>query len=193
MDHPLMGPYTVSNAKSAGIVRRTRDYDLTLCLLFNRPCGTKWIRSSFALVSRLGDGLFWYTLMLVLPLAFGSRAMWVSVHLFVMGLSGVAVYKLLKLCTARPRPYTVNAQIHPGTAPLDRYSFPSGHTLHAAAFTLVTIAYFPSMAWLLVPFSILVALSRMVLGLHYPSDVLAGAGIGCLMAIFSLQIIEVVG
>lgn len=193
MGNLLVVPYIVSNAKSAGILRRTQDYDLTLCLIFNRPCATKWIRSSFALVSRLGDGAFWYALMLVLPLAFGRQALWVSVHLFVVGLSGVAVYKLLKSRTARPRPYTVNAHIHLGTVPLDRYSFPSGHTLHAAAFTLITVSYFPNMAWLLVPFSILVALSRMVLGLHYPSDVLAGAGIGSLMAIFSVRIMDLVG
>lgn len=187
-----MESLTVSNVKSAEMLRRTRDYDLTLCLAFNKPCAKRWIRASLALVSRLGDGIFWYALMLVLPLAFGRQALWVSLHLFVLGLSGVAIYKLLKSRTARPRPYTVDAHIHPGVDPLDRYSFPSGHTLHAVAFTLVTVHYFPNMAWVLVPFSLLIALSRLVLGLHYPSDVLAGAGIGGLMAVVSLALTEIV-
>jgi undecaprenyl-diphosphatase len=49
--------------------------------------------------------------------------------------------------------------------------------LHAVTFTAIAIAYYPPMAFLLIPFTFLVALSRMVLGLHYPSDVLAGAAI----------------
>ena len=54
-------------------------------------------------------------------------------------------------------------------------SFPSGHTLHAASFTILALSSFPELGWLLVPFSSLVAVSRVVLGLHYPSDVAAGA------------------
>jgi undecaprenyl-diphosphatase len=42
-------------------------------------------------------------------------------------------------------------------APLDRCSSPSGDTLHAVAFTLVAVAYYPSMAWFAVPFTLLVA------------------------------------
>jgi len=57
-------------------------------------------------------------------------------------------------------------------------SFPSGHTLHAVCFTTVICGHIPASGWLLGPFAALVALSRPVLGLHYPSDVLAGAALG---------------
>ena len=56
------------------------------------------------------------------------------------------------------------------------------------AFTLVALAYWPWLASLLVPFTLLTAASRVVLGLHYPSDVLAGALIGAAVASASLAI-----
>jgi undecaprenyl-diphosphatase len=83
----------------------------------------------------------------------------------------------------------VNAAIRRGGEPLDEFSFPSGHTLHAVAFALVGLAYFPSLAPVVVPFTVLVALSRVVLGLHYPSDVLAGIVIGALIAGASLLLV----
>ena len=70
--------------------------------------------------------------------------------------------------------------------PLDQFSFPSGHTLHAVVFATVAIADYPQLAFLPIPFAFLVALSRMVAGLHYPSDVLAGAAIGAAIADISL-------
>ena len=66
--------------------------------------------------------------------------------------------------------------------PLDEFSFPSGHTFHALSFTIIACSYIPELCWVLIPFAILVALSRIILGLHYPSDVLAGAILGTLMA-----------
>jgi undecaprenyl-diphosphatase len=66
--------------------------------------------------------------------------------------------------------------------PLDRYSFPSGHTLHAVSFTWQAVAHFPQLAWILIPLALLIALSRVVLGLHYPTDVIAGAAVGALLA-----------
>ncbi len=69
---------------------------------------------------------------------------------------------------------------------LDQFSFPSGHTLHATVFSIVAVYYFPVLIWLVLPFSVMVALSRPILGLHYPSDVLAGALIGAALAAASI-------
>jgi undecaprenyl-diphosphatase len=98
------------------------------------------------------------------------------------------VYKLLKRGTLRPRPYQVQASIAQGASPLDTFSFPSGHTLHAVGFSVVALAYYPSLAALLVPFALLTAGSRVVLGLHYPSDVLAGAALGALIGAGSVAL-----
>jgi undecaprenyl-diphosphatase len=103
-------------------------------------------------------------------------------HMGLAGLSGTLVYKWIKGKASRPRPYEVHQDIWLSGTPLDRFSFPSGHTLHAVAFCLVALFYFPALAWLLVPFTLMVGMSRVILGLHYPSDVLAGAGIGGLIA-----------
>ena len=69
--------------------------------------------------------------------------------------------------------------------PLDRYSFPSGHTLHAVLFTAIAIHHVPALAIVLVPFALLVAALRVVLGLYYLIDVLAGAALGALIAAVS--------
>ncbi len=75
-------------------------------------------------------------------------------------------------------PFEVCPNIRLHVPPLDGYSFPSGHAVHAVAFTIVLSSFFPPLAVLLVPFTVLVALSRVVLGLHFPTDVAAGAVLG---------------
>lgn len=135
----------------------------------------------FAGASRLGDGIAWYALMLVLPLAGAEPGLETSVRMALSGLTCTLLYKLLKGATKRPRPYVTLQSLHMTVPPLDEYSFPSGHTMHAFVFTIVAVASFPQLAWVLVPFTALIALSRMVLGLHYLSDVIAGALIGSLV------------
>jgi undecaprenyl-diphosphatase len=76
----------------------------------------------------------------------------------------------------------VNPQVLAGASVLDHFSFPSGHTLHAIAFSLVACFYFPGLWIVLLPFTLLTAVSRVALGLHYPSDVIAGGALGALIA-----------
>jgi len=83
----------------------------------------------------------------------------------------------------------VHQQISLRSVPLDQFSFPSGHTLHAVIFSMVAIHYYPMLSVALIPFTILVGLSRPILGLHYPSDVLVGAFIGILISTLSFYII----
>jgi undecaprenyl-diphosphatase len=105
-----------------------------------------------------------------------------------VGVVCTGAYKMLKRGTVRPRPYQAMHSICAGAPVLDAFSFPSGHTLHAVAFTLVACWHYPALAAILVPFTLLTAASRVVLGLHYPSDVLAGAAIGSLVAAASFGI-----
>ena len=139
-------------------------------------------------MSRLGDGLLWYGLAAVLALAGGAAGRTAALQMLVVGGVGLALYKSLKHRLIRERPYITHEAIHVGTQALDRYSFPSGHTLHAVSFTIVAVAHFPVLAILLVPFAVLVAASRVILGLHYPTDVGAGAAIGAALAALVLRL-----
>jgi undecaprenyl-diphosphatase len=170
------------------VLERFAHWDLQLCLRVNRVCRRVSWRLLFRCVSVLGDGLFWYALMAALLVTGRDSAVPPVLHMMVVGLACTFGYKWLKARTLRPRPYQAHADIERFAAPLDRFSFPSGHTLHAVAFTLVALAYYPALAWLLWPFTLLVALSRVVLGLHYPSDVLVGAVLGAALALLSSQI-----
>lgn len=146
-------------------------------------------RAYFAAISRLGDGVFWYVLMAAMVVFDGFDGLRASAHLAAVGVVSLLLYKGLKRWTRRPRPFAADRHIRAWVAPLDEFSFPSGHTLHAVAFTLVALAYYPQLAWLLIPFTASVALSRVVLGLHYPSDVLAATGIGSVLALVSLWLV----
>jgi undecaprenyl-diphosphatase len=147
-----------------------------------------WEVGLLRLASRLGDGVFWYALMGALLGWHGLAALPAVLHMIVAGLTGTLLYKWLKGATERPRPYQACPSICCLTAPLDRFSFPSGHTLHAVVFSLVATAYYPALGWLVWPFTALVALSRLVLGLHYVSDVLVGAALGGSIAALTLAL-----
>jgi undecaprenyl-diphosphatase len=132
----------------------------------------------FAWVSRLGDGWVWFAVMALLPCVHGDGAVKVSLVMLVTGALATIVYKVIKHSTHRLRPCERSPGLVLTVAPLDRFSFPSGHTLHAVCFTVIATSVFPGWMWILVPFTVLVGLSRLVLGLHYLSDVLVGGCIG---------------
>jgi len=167
---------------------RLTEKELDWCLRFQQTVHQRRIVRLFAVVSRLGDGVFWYALMAALLVSEGWAAAPVVGKMLLAGAICLGLYKWLKARTTRPRPCTRHERIQPRVAPLDEYSFPSGHTLHAVCFTLLAVAHVPELAPLLVPFTLLVGASRIVLGLHYPSDVVAGAVIGAIVAGASLAV-----
>ena len=143
----------------------------------------------FAIISRLGDGVFWYLIMLLLPALYGRPGLVVALQMLLVGLVSLLIYKALKQLTVRQRPCEEFADIRRHAPMLDLYSFPSGHTMHAVGFTAVLLSHYPEIGIIVTPFALLIASSRLVLGLHYPSDVIVGALIGGSVAWGSLLLL----
>jgi undecaprenyl-diphosphatase len=177
-------------SRLAGAFERFDRAELRFCRYLNRSSSSAAVRDLFRVISWLGDGWIWYGVLLSLPGLYGAAGLRVAAHMVLTGAVGVLIYKLIKTRAVRERPYITHSAIQCVSAPLDRYSFPSGHTLHAVSFTLVLTSYLPEWAGPLAAFAMLIALSRVVLGLHYPTDVAAGALLGCALAMVSLTLGE---
>jgi undecaprenyl-diphosphatase len=164
------------------LLRQLNCIEAPICRAANQKGDVIKIRRFFRVISRLGDGVFWYVLMALLSVLYGKAGIMVAAQMLLVGLLSLLVYKSIKHLTVRERPCDFHSDIHPHGPRLDHYSFPSGHTMHAVGFTFVLFGHFPEIALLVSPFVILVAWSRLVLGLHYPSDVVVGALIGASIA-----------
>ena len=161
-------------------------FDPRLCRVASRWARRRGIHRFFGIVSHLGNGVSWYGLMVVLAAFGGTRGIVAALQMVGTGLVAWLLYRTLKLHTRRPRPFRAHPDVTARAVALDEYSFPSGHTLHAVSFTIVAVASFPFLAPPLIAFTVLVAMSRVVLGLHYPTDVLAGVLIGTALGAVSV-------
>jgi undecaprenyl-diphosphatase len=159
-----------------------------LCRKLNHGAAFPIPRRILQLASRLGDGIVWYALIAALPWIYGREALRPVMVMAATGMLGLLVYKVLKRAFVRERPFITHRAIDLAMPPLDRYSFPSGHTLHAVSFALQASMHFPQLAWGLIPLALTIAASRVVLGLHYPTDVLAGAVLGASLGALGLSL-----
>ena len=110
-----------------------------------------------------------------------------AVHgLVALALASAATNVVLKRASGRIRPPAglVPVAREPRRAPFSS-SFPSGHAAAAAAFATVVALELPWTAIPLAPLAAAVAASRVVIGVHYPSDVVAGAALGVALAAVS--------
>ena len=169
----------------ASLVQREHGW----CLRVNRWCAYRAVRLYFKAVSRLGDGVFWYAMMAALAIADGERGLHAAAHMAVVGGIAAILYRRMKGYYRRARPCHRDPAVRAWVAPLDEFSFPSGHTLHAVSFALVALAHYPGFAPWLIPFAASIAASRVFLGVHYPSDVLAATGIGAALAGLALWLV----
>ena len=179
----------MKTANLSALFARIDAAEVGLCRTLNRGCIHAPLRNTFRVASRLGDGVIWYAMLALLPLLYGRAAVRPVVIMAITGVVGVALNKALKKVCVRERPFITHSSISLAMPPLDRYSFPSGHTLHAVAFAWQAIAAFPELSWVLVPLASLIAASRVVLGLHYPTDGLADAALGAGLATTGLTFV----
>ena len=157
--------------------------DRKLMLRVNRWEAPHWIRRWMVLASKGGDGWLWSALGLILYFFGGAE----RTDALTAGFESVAVgqvtFFVLKRIIGRERPCTVEPHCWSLLLPPDRFSFPSGHTITAFAIALALGLFYPSLLVGLVFCAASVAASRIILGLHYLSDVLAGVVIGSVIGV----------
>jgi len=167
---------------------RVLEWDRACALNLNRALAAPYERLWLA-VDRLGGFWSWAAVMVAIAYFGGALGRYCALHMLIAGGCALACYKLIKNSACRARPCVIVNGVRRCAEPLDKWSFPSGHVLHAAAFSTIASAYYPGLAVVLLPFLVLSGISRIALGLHYPSDVLAGAAIGAAIAAASLALI----
>lgn len=160
-------------------ILRLQTADHACAFVFSRVGARPWLSRPLIVVSRLGDGWAWGGLVFLLPLFDVRPPRRFLVGMALLAVLHVLLVALLKRHFMRRRPFECCVGVYAHDRPLDRYSFPSGHVLHAVAFsTLASLVLGGPWTVLLWLFTGLLCASRMLLGLHFLSDVLAGALIG---------------
>lgn len=130
------------------------------------------------LATRGGDGWLWYGFS-TLVLAFGGAHRYEAITAAWSACgAGAILFLALKKLTGRKRPNELVPHCWATLLPPDQFSFPSGHTITAFAFTAAVGSIYPPLIGLLLLCALSVATSRIILGMHFLSDVVVGAIIG---------------
>lgn len=139
-------------------------------------------------ISRTGDGLLYVALAAWLYWQRGGADPLLHTMMLAFAIER-PIYFVLKNGFKRNRPQQALRDFRSVITPSDQFSFPSGHT--SAAFMMATlVAYcFPPLMLGLYLWAALVGFSRVILGVHFPTDTLMGAALGVGSAIFSLDYI----
>lgn len=138
--------------------------------------------------TRMGDGWLWWVLGMALYLFGGpGRYLAIAAGAAAAG-AGILIFLGLKHTSRRKRPCEIVPHCWASISPPDNYSFPSGHTITAFAVALSIGAFYHPLLLALLAAAILISTSRIILGMHFLSDVLAGSVIGMALGRLSFHL-----
>ena len=145
-------------------------------------------RKSVRVISHTGDGPMYLVIaaaLLLLDPVCGSDFFWSGIIAYVFD---VSLYLLLKNLIKRDRPAVKIDFYEAWITPSDQFSFPSGHTAAAFLFACLIANYYPLFALLAFIWAGCIGASRVLLGVHYPTDTVAGATLGSLCAFWGIYL-----
>ena len=160
--------------------------DRNLMRRFNRWRAPRWVRWWMLLATRAGDGWLWGLIGLAVllspdvtsPKDMRFRAIEAAACAVTCGI--LLFHKVKRVvCRVRPRDIEPHCWAHIVTR--DKFSFPSGHSTTAFAVALSLGSFYPEIMPVLLVLAANVAISRVVVGMHFLSDVLVGSGAGALL------------
>ena len=148
----------------------------------------RWFRILMIAATRGGDGWLWYTLGLIL-LIYGGDHRFAAIGAGASAaVAGIFLFRTLKHASRRKRPCEIEPHCWATILPPDLYSFPSGHAITGFGVAVSLGLFYPELQGCLLAAAFLIAGSRIILGMHFLSDVLAGSAIGALLGFTSFHI-----
>ena len=149
--------------------------DQMILLFIQDSIRCDWLTDIIRAITLMGDnGLIWLVLLLLLLIYPKTRKLGLVAGLSFLLCVGVA--EVIKNLVMRPRPFLTIAELVPLVKPPQSYSFPSVHTVSSfsVAWILLWSQEGKAVRYTVFAFALLMAFSRLYVGVHYPSDVLTG-------------------
>ncbi len=177
------------SALPSNLLSMITERDHRLMRRVHRWRAPRWVRIVMLVATRAGDGWFWGALGFGMMLFGDTRRFAATAAGCLASGMGIGIYMVLKRVTGRKRPCLVESHNWAHILPPDQYSFPSGHTITAFAITASVGHFYSTLFCVLLPCAVLIAISRIVLGMHFLSDVLAGAVIGSFLGLAAFAVL----
>lgn len=177
--------------KESALLSAITQWDLSVLLFIQNNIRSDFWTPFWKFFSFLGNG-GWFGIALCAALLIPRKTRKAGIAgLMAIVLTFILGEGIIKHLVNRPRPYETSSLIVPLVARLSSSSFPSGHTANAFAWAVTLGHYLPKKASIpLFLIACLIGLSRMYVGVHYPTDVMAGCLLGVLTALLTIHLIR---
>jgi undecaprenyl-diphosphatase len=147
----------------------------------NRWRAPRWVRLWMIYATRCGDGWLWYALGVAL-LVFGGPERYAALGAAALAVAlGTTIFMVVKRASRRKRPCQMQPHCWATVLPPDQFSFPSGHSITAFAIAMCIGSFYPPLLACLLFCAGCIAVSRILLGMHFVSDVLVGSLMGAFL------------
>jgi undecaprenyl-diphosphatase len=156
--------------------------DQNLMRRLNRWRAPRWFRWWMLLATRAGDGWLWGLIGIALLCASSDPMRFRAIEAAACAvMCGILVFHKIKRVVCRVRPKDIEPHCWANIGTRDRFSFPSGHSTTAFAVAISLGSFYPEIMPLLLILAANVAVSRVIVGMHFLTDVMVGSGMGALL------------
>lgn len=170
---------------------KIRQLDLRITQFFATHRFSPRVSKGLCFYVRLGDGYVWGLVIILVLCLYGVEEL-----LSVLGpvassvFTCLGLYWILKLSVKRIRPFEMVPEIVAEVPPLDKFSFPSGHTMNNLAIACVVYAAFPEIGWIMLFLPLTWGMLRVYFGVHWFSDIVGGVIFGVVAYLISCPIYD---